>query len=81
MGVAMEAGVIPFGDGAGALRLLKEIGAGTPLGRILGSGAAGVGRAYGITRVPVVKGSGASAYDPRPVKGHGYHLCDFNDGQ
>ena len=37
MGVAMEAGIIPFGDVPGILRLLKEIGSGTPLGRILGS--------------------------------------------
>jgi aldehyde:ferredoxin oxidoreductase len=71
MGVAMEAGIIPFGDCAGVLRLLKEIGAGTPLGRILGSGAAGVGRMYGMTRVPVVKGQALSAYDPRSVKGMG----------
>jgi len=71
MGVAMEAGIIPFGDCAGVLRLLKEIGAGTPLGRILGSGAAGVGRTYGVTRVPVVKGQALSAYDPRSVKGMG----------
>ena len=71
MGVAMEAGIIPFGDGAGVLRLLKEIGAGTPLGRILGSGAEGVGKTYGMTRVPVVKGQGLSAYDPRSVKGMG----------
>jgi len=71
MGVAMEAGIIPFGDSAGVLRLLKEIGEGTPLGRILGSGAAGVGRMYGVTRVPVVKGQALSAYDPRAVKGMG----------
>jgi aldehyde:ferredoxin oxidoreductase len=69
MGVAMEAGIIPFGDGAGALRLLKEIGAGTPLGRTIGAGAGAVGRAHGITRVPVVKNQGLSAYDPRAVKG------------
>ena len=71
MGVAMEAGIIPFGDGAGALKLLKEIGEGTPLGRMLGAGAGAVGRAYGISRVPVVKNQGLSAYDPRPVKGMG----------
>ena len=57
MGVAMEAGVLPFGDGKGVIRLLKEeIGKGTPLGRILGGGTAHVGRTYGVTRVPVVKG-------------------------
>ncbi|MCX5898345.1 MAG: aldehyde ferredoxin oxidoreductase [Proteobacteria bacterium] len=71
MGVAMEAGIIQFGDGAGALKLLKEIGEGTPLGRMLGAGAGAVGRAYGISRVPVVKNQGLSAYDPRPVKGMG----------
>jgi aldehyde:ferredoxin oxidoreductase len=71
MGVVMEAGIIPFGDGPGALKLLKEIGEGTPLGRILGAGAGAVGKAYGVTRVPVVKNQGLSAYDPRTVKGMG----------
>jgi len=69
--VAMEGGVIPFGDGPGVLRLLKEIGAGTPLGRIIGSGAAAVGKAFGLTRVPVVKGQAIPAYDPRAIKGIG----------
>jgi aldehyde:ferredoxin oxidoreductase len=72
MGVAMEAGLLSFGDGPGALRLLREeIGKATPLGRILGNGAASVGSAYGVTRVPVVKGQGIPAYDPRSVKGIG----------
>jgi aldehyde:ferredoxin oxidoreductase len=71
MGVAMEAGIIPFGEGAGVLRLLKEIGEGTPMGRILGSGAEILGKTYGMTRVPVVKGQGLSAYDPRSIKGMG----------
>ena len=70
-GVAMEAGVIQFGDGAAVLRLLKEIGEGTPLGRIIGSGAAVAGKVFGMTRVPVVKGQALSAYDPRSVKGMG----------
>ncbi len=72
LGVAMEAGVIPFGDADGAIRLLKEeIGQGTPLGRILGNGAHFTGRAFGVTRVPVVKGQGMPAYEPRAVKGIG----------
>jgi len=69
--VAMEAGVIPFGDGPGMLRLLDEVGEGTPLGRIIGTGTAAVGKVYGQTRVPVVKDQGLSAYDPRPIKGIG----------
>jgi|SRR5271157_3222858 len=71
MGVAMEAGIIPFGDGAGMLRMLREIGTGTPMGRILGSGTAVLGKTFGVTRVPVVKGQALSAYDPRSVKGIG----------
>ena len=72
MGVAMEAGLVPWGDGPGVNRLLREeIGKGTPLGRILGNGASAVGVAYGLTRVPVVTGQGIPAYDPRSVKGIG----------
>src|SRR5271157_2824 len=71
VGVAMEAGIIPWGDAKAALELVKEIRKGTPLGRIIGCGAAAVGRMYGITRVPVVKGQAIPAYDPRAVKGVG----------
>ena len=71
VGVAMEGGVIPFGDGPGLLRLLGEVGEGTYLGRILGNGAEFTGKALGVTRVPVVKGQGIPAYDPRAVKGVG----------
>jgi len=71
-GVAMEAGVLGFGDGTGVCRILREeIGEGTPLGRIIGNGAGSVGRAYGITRVPVVKNQAIPAYDPRAIKGIG----------
>jgi aldehyde:ferredoxin oxidoreductase len=71
VGVAMEAGLIPFGDTEGAIRLVREVGAGTPLGRVLGSGAAVTGKVFGVERVPVVKGQGFPAYDPRAVKGIG----------
>jgi aldehyde:ferredoxin oxidoreductase len=69
--VAMDAGVLPFGDGKGAINLVHEMGKGTPLGRILGSGTAGTGKAYGVTRVPTVKGQSMPAYEPRAVKGIG----------
>lgn len=72
MGVAMEAGVLEFGDGKGVCRILKDdIGQGTALGRIIGNGAASVGKAFGITRVPVVKNQAIPAYDPRTIKGIG----------
>ena len=69
--VAMEAGVIPFGDSKGAIKLLHEMGKGTPLGRILGSGTETTGRAYGLTHIPTVKGQSMPAYEPRAVRGIG----------
>ena len=69
--VAMDAGLAQFGDAAAAIRLIKEVGQGTPLGRILGSGAAVTGKVFGVERVPVVKGQSMPAYDPRAVQGMG----------
>lgn len=69
--VAMEGGVLPFGDSQGAINLVHEMGKGTPTGRILGAGTATTGRVYGVTRVPVVKGQSMPAYEPRAVKGIG----------
>ncbi|MDI6710994.1 MAG: aldehyde ferredoxin oxidoreductase C-terminal domain-containing protein [Bacillota bacterium] len=71
-GVLMEAGVLPFGDGPGAIAMLdKDVRRATPLGRIIGAGSAVAGRVFGVTRVPTVKGQGMPAYDPRAVKGMG----------
>ncbi len=75
-GVAMEGGLLPFGDGEGIVRIIREdIGRGTPLGRLMGGGAGAVGKAYGVTRVPVVKNQAIPAYDPRAVKGQGITYC------
>lgn len=72
MMVAMEAGILPWGDGNGILKLFKdEIKKGTSLGRILGNGADFTGKAFGVTRVPTVKCQSMPAYDPRSVKGIG----------
>ncbi len=71
IGVAMASGVLPFGDSKGAIKLIHEMGQGTPQGRLLGAGAATTGRVYGQTRVPVVKGQAMPAYEPRAVKGIG----------
>lgn len=77
LGVAMEAGVLPFGDAEAALAALEEIRTGSPLGRLLGGGADMVGKAYGCRRVPTVKGQSMPAYDPRAMKGLGvtYATC------
>ncbi|MBW1802467.1 MAG: aldehyde ferredoxin oxidoreductase, partial [Deltaproteobacteria bacterium] len=71
IGVAMEAGLARFGDAEAAIELVKEVGQGTHLGRILGNGAAVTGRVFGVERVPVVKGQAMPAYDPRGVQGIG----------
>jgi aldehyde:ferredoxin oxidoreductase len=71
VGVAMEAGLAKFGDAQAAINLVKEVGKGTPLGRILGNGAAVTGKVFGVERVPVVKGQSMPAYDPRGVQGIG----------
>ncbi len=71
IGVAMEAGIAKFGDAEAAINLVKEVGKGTPLGRILGNGASVTGKVFGVERVPVVKGQSMPAYDPRGIQGIG----------
>ncbi|MBS1114583.1 MAG: aldehyde ferredoxin oxidoreductase [Nitrospirae bacterium] len=69
--VAMDAGLAKFGDADAAINFIHEVGKGTHLGRILGNGAAMTGKAFGVERVPVVKGQAMPAYDPRAVQGIG----------
>ncbi len=72
IGVAMQGGLLKFGDADGAIKLLNEEARnGTAIGRIIGNGAAFTGRAFGVTHVPVVKGQSMPAYEPRAVKGIG----------
>ena len=71
IGVAMEAGVAKFGDAQAAINLVKEVGKGTPLGRILGSGTEVTGKVFGVERIPTVKGQAMPAYDPRGIQGIG----------
>ncbi|KKM09922.1 aldehyde:ferredoxin oxidoreductase [Clostridiales bacterium PH28_bin88] len=71
MGLAMEAGLVPFGSAGGVCGLLQEMKNGSVLGRVLGQGAAVTGRVLGVRRVPAVKGQSLSAYDPRGLKGTG----------
>jgi len=71
LAVAMEAGLAAFGDGKKAIEMVHEMGKGTPLGRILGSGTEGAARVLGVRRSPTVKGQSMPAYEPRAVKGIG----------
>jgi aldehyde:ferredoxin oxidoreductase len=67
----MEAGLAEFGDGKAAIKLIREIGKGSPLGRILGSGTSNAATVLGVVRNPTVKGQSIPAYEPRAVKGIG----------
>lgn len=71
LGILMDAGVIPWGDGKAAIKALEEVYAGSALGRIIGNGALYAAKAYGVTRVGEVKGQHMPAYDPRGAKGIG----------
>ncbi len=72
LGLAVDAGILEYGDGEEAYRIIKEeLANGTPLGRIVGSGTGNLGKLYGLVRVPVVKNQAIPAYEPRAIKGQG----------
>jgi len=72
LGLAVDAGILKYGDGEETYRLIKdELANGTPIGRILGSGTGNLGKIYGLVRVPVVKNQAIPAYEPRAIKGQG----------
>jgi aldehyde:ferredoxin oxidoreductase len=71
----MEAGTIPFGDEQRVLEILKAIGEGTVLGRVVGQGAAFTAHYFGLDRVPAAKGQAIPAHDPRACKAAGVTYC------
>lgn len=71
LGVALEAGLGRFGDYESIASLLRQVGEGTALGRLIGSGAVTTGRVLGIRRVPAALGQAMPGYDPRSLKGNG----------
>ncbi|MEJ2111535.1 MAG: aldehyde ferredoxin oxidoreductase C-terminal domain-containing protein, partial [Acidobacteriota bacterium] len=71
LGVACEAGLAKFGDFEGIIDLLKQVGEGTVLGKVIGCGAVTTGRVLGVRRVPVALGQAMPGYDPRTLKGNG----------
>jgi len=71
LGVLNDIGLFNFGDGARAEALIDEIGKGSPMGRILGSGVEITAKTLGISRIPAVKGQGIPAHSARSMKGWG----------
>ncbi len=70
-GVAMEGGLLPWGDAGRMIELFEEIRANTELGQKIGNGCGHAGKVFGVTHVPSVKNQGMPAYDPRGIKGIG----------
>jgi aldehyde:ferredoxin oxidoreductase len=71
VGVAMEAGLLPWGDGAAVHELLGKVTAGEEHARLLANGCLATGTALGVARIPAVKGQGIAAWEPRVLKGTG----------
>jgi aldehyde:ferredoxin oxidoreductase len=69
--VAMEAGLLPWGDGKAAFALIEEAGKGTERGTMIGNGCQASALKLGVKRIPTVKGQSLAAYDPRVLKGTG----------
>jgi len=68
---AMEAGILPWGDGKGAYALIESIKDDSEKGKMIGNGCFYTGKALGLARIPHVKGQSLAAYDPRVLKGTG----------
>ncbi len=69
--VAMEAGLLPWGDGKTAYALIEETNKGTQNGIMIGNGCLTTGQKLGVKRIPQVKGQSLAGYDPRVLKGTG----------
>lgn len=71
IGVAMEGGLLPWGDGAAAHALVAGLTAGNADSRLIADGCVATGTALDVTRIPAVKGQGIAAWEPRALKGTG----------
>jgi aldehyde:ferredoxin oxidoreductase len=80
LGVAAEAGMAEFGNEESFMKLLNEIEAATPLGRVIGNGVRTTGEVFGINDLPMSKGQAFPGYDPRALKGNGVTFAMTSQG-
>jgi aldehyde:ferredoxin oxidoreductase len=71
LGVVAEAGQAEFGNEESFMKLLNEVEAATPIGRVIGNGVKVTGEVFGINDLPMTKGQAFAGYDPRALKGNG----------
>lgn len=77
LAVAMDAGILSFGDAQAALEMVESVTKGTEMGLLVGNGPDSVGRHLCHFRVPTVKKQSIAGYDPRamPAMGVTYATC------
>jgi aldehyde:ferredoxin oxidoreductase len=80
LGVAAEAGMAEFGNEASFMKLLNEIEAASPIGRVIGNGVKTTGEVFGINDLPMSKGQAFPGYDPRALKGNGVTFAMTSQG-
>ncbi|MFW9824710.1 MAG: aldehyde ferredoxin oxidoreductase C-terminal domain-containing protein [Candidatus Thorarchaeota archaeon] len=68
MGLAMDAGKVPWGDANRVFEIIGEIKNGSDVGKLYGNGVFNLGKQFNVKRIPHVKGQGISGYDPRVFK-------------
>jgi len=71
LGLMMEAGVLPWGDGRAAVAMARQVAAGGEYSKPVGQGINALGDFLGVTRIPAVRGQSFAAYDVRVNKGMG----------
>ncbi len=71
LAVAMNAGIIRFGDAQAAVDMVASVAQGTTMGRLIGHGPDAVGNHLNHSRVPTIKGQSIAGYDPRAMPGMG----------
>jgi aldehyde:ferredoxin oxidoreductase len=68
IGVAMEAGVLEFGDADKAIDLLYQVEKGTLIGMLIGQGTQITGKVLGVKRIPCAKKQAFAGYLPSSAK-------------
>jgi aldehyde:ferredoxin oxidoreductase len=71
LAVAMDAGILQFGNAQAAIEMVASVAQGTKMGRLIGHGPETVGCHLKHSRVPTIKGQSIAGYDPRAMPGMG----------
>lgn len=71
IGVAMEGGLLEWGDAEAAYALIDGVRSGKEDSLLIANGCVATGKKLGVTRIPAVKGQSISAWEPRVLKATG----------